>query len=158
MAKNIRCHSCGGKMVRDVRADTVTYKGKSVAVEQPGGYCTKCDEVVLDGPDAGIAEATFVRLKADVDGILTPREVRAIREKLGISQREAGRILGGGPRSFQKYESGTDWVTRSMTNLLRLLDADPRRLREIKGEAGRTRTHRRPPSRKRQPLGAAGGA
>ena len=157
MAKNIRCHDCGSKMDRGVRPDTVTYKGKSVAVEQPGWYCTKCDEVVLDGPDTRITEAAFVRLKADVDGILTPGEVRSIREKLGISQREAGRILGGGPRSFQKYESGTDWVTRSMANLLRLLDADPRRLREIKGETGEARVRRKRTSRA-QPQRASGGA
>jgi HTH-type transcriptional regulator/antitoxin MqsA len=33
--------------------------------------------------------------------------------------------LGGGPRAFQKYESGADWVTKAMANLLRLLDRDP---------------------------------
>lgn len=131
MAKTIKCHTCGQKMVRDVRNDTVEYKGSKVTVEQPGWYCTGCDEVVYSGDDAGVTEAAFVRLKADVDGILTPDEVRCIREKLKLSQRAASRLLGGGPRSFQKYESGTGWVTRSMANLLRLLDRDPSRIKEL---------------------------
>ncbi len=131
MAKTIKCHACGEKMVRDVRDDTVDYKGSTVTVKQPGWYCTGCSEVVFSGEDAGVAEAAFVRLKADVDRILTPDEVRRIREKLELSQRAASRLLGGGPRSFQKYESGTGWVTRSMANLLRLLDRDPDRIKEL---------------------------
>lgn len=129
--KNIVCHACGGAMLRDVRPNQITYKGHSVSVEQPGWYCQNCDEVVFEGADAEPTEQAFVRLKAEVDGILTPTDVTRIRRKLGLSQRRAGAVLGGGPRSFQKYESGTDWVTRSMANLLRLLDRDPARLKEL---------------------------
>ena len=148
MSKTITCHACGSGMTRDVRPDTVTYKGQSTRIEQPGWYCRKCDEVVLDGPDSAVTERAFVHLKAEVDGILTPQEVARIREKLGLSQRKAGALLGGGPRSFQKYESGTDWVTRSMANLLRLLDRDPSRLGELvaarEARVGMVRARNRP--------------
>ena len=138
--RTISCHACGGKMIRDVRPDKVKYKGSQVTVEQPGWYCSGCDEVVFTGEDAAVTEAAFVRLKADVDCILPPREVRRIRERLGLSQRAAGRLQGGGPRSFEKYDSGTGWVTRSMTNLLRLLDNDPGRLGELAKETTRRRS------------------
>ena len=42
-------------------------------------------------------------------------------KRLRISQRKAGEILGGGPRSFHKYENGDVVVSRSMANLLYLL-------------------------------------
>ena len=38
---------------------------------------------------------------------LDPDQIRTIREGLGLSQREAGNLLGGGPNAFAKYESGT---------------------------------------------------
>jgi len=38
---------------------------------------------------------------------LSPDDIRRIRESLGLSQAEAGEVLGGGPRAFTKYESGT---------------------------------------------------
>ena len=41
------------------------------------------------------------------DLTLEPDEIRAIRERLGLSQVEAGELLGGGPRAFTKYEAGT---------------------------------------------------
>ncbi len=131
MSDNLKCHACGMAMVRDVRPNQVTYQGHAAEIEQPGWYCTSCDEVVLVGRDADVTEEAFVELKARVDGILPPSEVRRIRVKLGLSQRRASALLGGGPRSFQKYESGTDWITRSMANLLRLLDKDPARLQEL---------------------------
>ncbi|MCP4594452.1 MAG: type II toxin-antitoxin system MqsA family antitoxin [bacterium] len=149
MAETIRCHSCGGDMVRDVRTDTVEYKDVTKTVEQPGWYCSQCEEVVFDGADAAVSEEVFIRLKADLDGILTPKEVRAIREKLGLSQRAAGQLLGASPKSFQKYEAGTVWVSRSMANLLRLLNADPDRLKEIAQARGRRSPRPRPTARAR---------
>jgi HTH-type transcriptional regulator/antitoxin MqsA len=44
---------------------------------------------------------------------------------------EAGEIPGGGPRAFQKYESGEILVNKPMAQLLRLLDRDSRRLKEL---------------------------
>ena len=31
-----------------------------------------------------------------------PKEIRLIREQLGLTQREAGELLGGGPECFRK--------------------------------------------------------
>ena len=66
---------------------------------------------------------------------MAPAEVRAIREGLGLSQAEAGELLGGGPRAFTKYEAGTVKPSAAIVTLLRLLEHDPttiRRLQAIK--------------------------
>jgi putative zinc finger/helix-turn-helix YgiT family protein len=47
-----------------------------------------------------------------------PEEIRRIREKIGLSQVEAGELLGGGPRAFTKYESGTIKPTTAIVNIL----------------------------------------
>ena len=56
---------------------------------------------------------------------IAPSEIRAIRERLGLSQVEAGELIGGGPSSFTKYEAGTVKPAASVINLLRLLEANP---------------------------------
>jgi len=63
-------------MVRSVQPNTVSYKGHSLHVQQPGWYCEKCDEVILDGIDMGIIEDAFVRLRAEVDETSTQAELR----------------------------------------------------------------------------------
>ena len=64
---------------------------------------------------------------------ITPEKIRSIRRKLGLTQVEAGKMLGGGPRGFTKYEAGIVRPAASVVNLLRLLDADPGMLRTLVG-------------------------
>src|ERR1700736_5034720 len=64
---------------------------------------------------------------------LAPDDIRRIRETLGLSQVEAGELLGGGPRAFTKYESGTNKPSASVANLLRTIDANPAALSVLAG-------------------------
>ena len=64
---------------------------------------------------------------------LAPDDIRRIRESLGLSQVEAGELLGGGPRAFTKYESGTIKPAASVANILRMLEANPSMLGTLTG-------------------------
>ena len=68
---------------------------------------------------------------------ITPEEVRTIRKGLGLTQVEAGELLGGGPRAFTKYEAGTVKPAAAVINLLRLLEADPAALATLGGRKPR---------------------
>ena len=63
---------------------------------------------------------------------IDPDEIRAIRERLGLSQVEAGELLGGGPRAFTKYEAGSIRPRASVVRLLRVLDANPAALASLR--------------------------
>ena len=68
-----------------------------------------------------------------IEPIIEPDEIRAIRQSLGLSQVEAGELLGGGPRAFTKYESGTIRPRASVVRLLRLLEENPGTLASLTG-------------------------
>ena len=131
--KTQRCPECGGEMRYEKRSDEVTYRGHKRTFDTLGWWCSMCEEVILDGPALQAREKAFLELKAEVDGVLGPEEVAAARERLGLSQRKAGELLGGGPRAFQKYEAGKQAVSVPMSRLLTLLANDPKRLRELPG-------------------------
>lgn len=120
-------------MLYERRADQLTYKDRSRTIRTLAWWCSKCGEGILSGKPLAAREKAFAKLKAEVDGVLTPSQVAAIREKLGLSQRRASELLGGGPRAFQKYEAGTQIVSVPMRHLLVLLGNDPQRLRELPG-------------------------
>ncbi len=141
-AKTIRCPECGGTAVFETRTDTVEYKGRTATVRVAGHWCRKCGEAVFEGDALEKREGAFLDLRAKVEGVLSPRHVASIRERLNLSQRRAGELLGGGPRAFQKYESGGQQVSVPMANLLRLLEKDPRRLREIAKKRATSRSAR----------------
>jgi len=133
MAKGAPLSPITGKpMVRGVRPVTISYKDRSETIEMPGWYGDDAHDGIHTGDDMKVSDAALLRLKVAADHLLLPREVRRIREKLKLTQRHAGFVLGGGPNAFQKYESGEVLVSRAMANQLRMLDAHPEQVEELK--------------------------
>ena len=121
----VDCPECGRRMVRDVRSMTLEYGGLSSEVQMPGLYCTNCGEGLHSRKDAAVSDQALYRLKAKVHGLLLPEQVRSIRNRLKLTQKDAGTIIGGGPKAFQKYESGRVLVSRAITSALLMLDSNP---------------------------------
>ena len=119
-------------MYRSVRPMILTYKDRSLTFDMPGWYCDQSDESIHTGEDMKISDRMLNLLKARSEGLLEPEEIRRIRKKLRLSQEAAGTLLGGGPRAFQKYESGDLLPSRAICSVLLLLDHDPEALSLIK--------------------------
>jgi len=115
-------------MRRDVRPMTLSYKGESITFDMPGWYCDESEESVHTGADMKVSDRMLNRLKARAEGLLEPEEIRRTRKKLRLSQEAAGQMIGGGPRAFQKYESGDLLPSRAISSALILLDHDPKAL------------------------------
>lgn len=149
MSKEVRtqpCPECGGVMKYEKHDDVLEYKEQTRTIKTLGWWCTKCGEGILTGELLLVHEQAFQEFKAEVDDVLGPKQVAEVRRTLGLSQRRAGELLGGGPRAFQKYEAGKQAVSVPMSHLLRLLVNDPARLRELAPatkKAGATRPSRR---------------
>jgi HTH-type transcriptional regulator/antitoxin MqsA len=122
------CPETGAPMHRDVRSLTLTYKGQSITVNMPGWYCDQSDESIHTGDDMKVSDRALNRLKARTEGLLEAEEIRRIRKKLGLTQEAAGELIGGGPRAFQKYETGDLVPSRAISSALVLLEHDPKGL------------------------------
>ena len=129
---NPTCPETGQPMVRDIRPMTITYKAREARFDMPGWYCQASDESLHSGEDMKVSDRALNRLKAQVEGLLEPEAVRRIRKRLHLSQKDAGRLIGGGPNAFQKYESGDVVVSHAVTSALLLLDRDPTGLSFLK--------------------------
>jgi HTH-type transcriptional regulator / antitoxin MqsA len=125
----------GKPMIRDVRPMALTYKGQSVTIQMPGWYCANSGESIHTGVDMAVSDAALKSLKIKVEKLLTPEEIKRIRQKLGLTQREAGEVIGGGPNAFPKYESGDVLLSKGMSNFLRVLEKHPEEVRELKEQA-----------------------
>jgi len=132
MTANPVCPKTGAPMHRGVRPMTLTYKEESITFDMPGWYCDESDESVHTGKDVKVSDRMLNRLKARSEGLLEPEEIRRIRKKLRLSQETAGLLIGGGPRAFQKYESGDLLPSRAVSSALVLLDHDPDALAVLK--------------------------
>jgi HTH-type transcriptional regulator/antitoxin MqsA len=121
-------------MVRDTRPFVISYKGRQREIALPGWYCDTSGESIHSREGLKVSDRALAALKAEVECLATPAEVARVRKKLGLSQAKASEVLGGGPRSFQKYESGEVMPSRVMTNLLRVMERHPEEVRRLEAE------------------------
>ena len=129
------CPFCGeGVLERKTIKETYTYKDQSIEVDQPGEWCNVCGEGILDGSDLKATEKQIRDFQAQVDGLLPSSEIKRIRKKLKLTQKQAARVFGGGPNAFSRYERGEASPLRSTSNLLQLLDKHPEQLQELSME------------------------
>lgn len=145
------CPGCGGSdMVQGFQTQTVEYGGLvSAPYEQPGLWCQDCGEGLLSFKEMEVGARRMHTLKAQVEHLLPPSEVRRVRRKLGLTQREAGLLLGGGRNAFQKYESAEVLTSQAISNLLRVLERHPSALEVLRRENAprAARAAKAPPSR-----------
>ena len=115
----------GEELHRDVRPLTLSYRGESITVDMPGWYSEDGVRGVHSQDDMKVSDHALNIMKARVEGLPLPTEIRSIRKKFQLTQEQAGTILGGGARAFQKYESGEILPSRTMANLLLILQEYP---------------------------------
>lgn len=122
----------GEVLRRDVRPFIVTYKGQSKTVDLPGYYPANGDDGVHVGGDMDVTDIALRALKEEVEGIPAPATIKRVRQKLNLSQREAGGILKVGENAFDKYERGLVEPSGPTSQLLRLLDRHPELVDELR--------------------------
>ena len=127
------CPITGAPMQRGVRPITLTYRTESMTFDMPGWYCSESDESIHNGDDMKVSDRMLNRLKAQVERLLSPEEIRRVRKKLHLTQVQAGELIGGGPRAFQKYETGDLLPSRAISSALVLLDHDPDAIAVLSG-------------------------
>ena len=128
------CPECGSSdMVQGTRTQTVEYGGLvSAPYEQPCLWCQVCGEGLLSFKEMEVGSREMHKLRAEAEGLLLPSEVRRVRKELGLTQKEAGLLLGGGRNAFQKYESAEVLTSQAISNLLRVLEKHPAALEVLR--------------------------
>jgi HTH-type transcriptional regulator/antitoxin MqsA len=127
----------GAVLLRGMRRVTLSFRAQREVIDLPGWYPAddpSAENGLHDARDMRVSDRAITVMKARDAGLLTPEQIRRARKKLGLSQRDAGRIIGGGPNAFQKYEAGDVLISKAADSALRLLANDPARLAELLGE------------------------
>jgi len=117
----------GETLHRDVRPQVIRAGSLSRTVDVPGWYPEGNGDAIHTGADLRSSEEVFVSLRAEYAA-----RVRAVRRKLKLTQEEAGTIIGGGKRAFQKYESGRLAPSDAAIGLIEVLDRHPEAIETLR--------------------------
>ena len=67
---------------------------------------------------SGVTLTKLDRIKARHMGILLPRDLKAMRERLRLTQRQMAELLGCGDKSYSRWETGAERPSQSTNKLL----------------------------------------
>lgn len=126
------CPICNGKLNKKTYKKNMLYKNKTLTIEMTGDYCEECEEGFFNDKEQAIVTNRILLAKRKADNLLTPENVRRIRKKAKLTQREAQEIFGGGVNAFSKYERAEVTQPRSTDILLRLIDNKTLTVEQIK--------------------------
>jgi HTH-type transcriptional regulator/antitoxin MqsA len=126
------CLNCEqADMVRRKKDAVLEYRGQRATVRAlDGWHCPACGEIEFSGREGERYAQALEKLRLKVDAEEAAELVR-IRKKLGLSQRRAAEIAGGGVNAFSRYENGKARPVAAVVNLFRLLDKHPELMDEI---------------------------
>ena len=130
--KGKKCPACfRGTLEQRTKQTKFEYRGRVLEYEQEGAWCTMCGEGIVTGKEAAASESLLDGFMARVDK-QEAFELARIRKKLGLTQKEAAMIAGGGHNAFSRYERGEAKPVAAVVNLFRLLNRHPELLKELK--------------------------
>lgn len=108
MNRTVHCPMCEAE--REMRLETVReeYKvrGETIVIDVPRLSCGACGESLVDeafGDPTLHVYAEFRRRH----GLLSPEQIRGIREKYDLSQDGFAALLGTSPATLARYEGGS---------------------------------------------------
>ena len=95
---------------RAARAQTVReeyeVRGEKIGLDVPRLFCPACGESVIDESFGDPTLSLYAEYRRR-HGLLTPDQIRAIREKYALSQDAFATLLGASPATLARYEGGS---------------------------------------------------
>ena len=113
---------CGGRYQRAVETVTIRVSGMSAEVQRELYRCMKCNDEQRTVEQRELAERAAVdRIRAE-HALLLPKEIRQLRESIGVTPAQLGELLYGTPRGIvEGWERGRYLQNRETDALLRSL-------------------------------------
>ena len=97
-----------------------------------GGFCHACGRVVLEGEQGDRYNEWIAQFQRQVNAsFVDPVFIIRVRRKLGLDQKQAAELFGGGVNAFSRYETGKTKPPLALVKLLKLLDGHPELLAEL---------------------------
>ncbi len=116
------CPVCGETMAATSGTLRLPVNGEEIPVPSAVHlHCPKCGEIVLRYQDSKRLGEDAIDIYRQRHGLLPAGEIRAIRERYGLTQADLARLLHLGANTISRWESGRNVQTGAMDMLLRLI-------------------------------------
>lgn len=132
------CPVCDtGSLISTTTSESFQYKGvEFVVADFKSSECGSCGEEVLTAEQSKFNDCLIRDEHRKIEGLLSGKEIKSLRKRLGLTQEAAATLFGGGANAFSKYERGEVIQSMAMNRLLRIVDDYPDNYSRLQAIAG----------------------
>jgi putative zinc finger/helix-turn-helix YgiT family protein len=91
---------------RELRREEYRVRGEQIVLEVPRRVCRTCGEAAVDETFGDPTLKLYEEYRRR-HGLLSPQEIRAIRQRYDLSQEAFALLLGTSPATLARYEGGS---------------------------------------------------
>jgi len=91
---------------RETRRDEYNVRGETVVIDVPVFTCPDCGSSVVDEETCPDVAARAFEIFRERKGLLTPEQIRTIRDRYHLSQKALATLLGMSEATINRYEGG----------------------------------------------------
>lgn len=115
---------CDGEYREVVEPQTFKVRGREVTVPVSLMKCDVCGDTLYSPEQMDRAQnAVYAEIRRR-EHLIFPAEIASLRLGLGLKQEEFERLLGVGPKTVVRWESGRVFQSKAADALMRLVHAD----------------------------------
>jgi HTH-type transcriptional regulator/antitoxin MqsA len=130
------CPTCGTGMVEERGTLRLPVNSEDIAVRGASHLrCPKCGEIVQRFRDSRRLQEDAIAIYRKRRGLLSADDIRAIRQRFGLTQANLAGLLRLGANTVSRWESGRNVQTAAMDMLLRLIRDLPGSIDYLRGHA-----------------------
>lgn len=130
------CPSCGNPSEPYVGRLDVKVGRWSHQVEVEGHRCGKCGQELFDPELVQQALVQAARIVREVNGLVSPEQIKALRARHSLTQSALERMLDLGPKTIVRWERGTVAPNKMASKLIALLIDRPDLVSDFAIKAG----------------------
>lgn len=131
------CPVCGAGYLTEHRGECeIEHRGTRETRPSWYSVCSGCGSEIATAEQTRRNKRDTLAFRKRVDGLLSGSEIARVREQLGLTQKEAAQVFGGGPTAFSKYEHDDVVQSEAMDRLLRVAANVPAAYRWLAAHAG----------------------
>lgn len=119
------CDRCGDYVPYEIKEEkrNVTVKGITFEASEYIPYCKNCEEELWINEVEGINDIIIYDKYREIVGLLTSKQIKEIRQKRNMSQRELATFLSIGEKDIARYENGSI-QSKAIDNMIRMVGDD----------------------------------
>lgn len=133
-----RCANCGEYSLNErIAAMEHEVAGRVILIEDDlHTFCGSCGHVSYVGSQISEMEIRVARKIREQDGLLMPEELKAVRNKYGLTQSEMEDLLSIGKKTWIRWERGKVVQSKAVDTLIRAMAAHPAIVRDLLSQKG----------------------